>query len=127
MITYIICNPPFNQCVSTNIVKVLLKLLDNHFPRSSILHKIFNRNSVKVSSSCTLNRNISNLNSKTQNCLPSNCQKKEEHGVLQVSSPPCFCPIPPLGFSPPPISIGSPSISHSYSPQFLFLGILAIY
>ena len=112
LIMCIICNPPFNQCVSTNILKVFLKLLDKHFPKSSILHKIFNRNSIKVNYSCTQNHDMRILNSRTQNCLPYNCQKKEEHGVLQVSPPPppLMSNPTPLGLSPLPTSIDSPPL-----------------
>ena len=35
--------------------KGFLKLVDKYFPKSSILHKIFNRNSVKVNYSCMQN------------------------------------------------------------------------
>ena len=42
-------NPPFNQSVSTKIGKYLLNLLDIHFPPHHKFHKIFNRNSVKIS------------------------------------------------------------------------------
>ena len=49
-------NPPFN------IAKQFLNLLDKHFPKSSPLHKIFNRNNVKVSYSC-----MPNMNSKIAN------------------------------------------------------------
>ena len=46
-------NPPYNKCVSTNIGRVFLNLLDNHFHKEHKLNKIFNRNSVKVSYCCT--------------------------------------------------------------------------
>ena len=45
-------NPPFSKNVSTNISRKFLNLLDNHFPMDSKLHKIFNRNNVKMSYSC---------------------------------------------------------------------------
>ena len=48
-------NPPYNQSVSTNLTQTFLKLIDKHFPRSNRLHKIFNRNTIKVSYSCTDN------------------------------------------------------------------------
>ena len=48
-------NAPFNRNVSTKIGKYFLNLLDKHFPQNHRLHKIFNRNSVKVSYSCTKN------------------------------------------------------------------------
>ena len=48
-------NPPFNLDVSTNVAKIFLNLIEKHFLRSSKLHKIFNKNTVKVSYSCTQN------------------------------------------------------------------------
>ena len=42
-------NPPFSMNVKTNIAKNFLQLIDKHFPPEHKLHKIFNRNSVKVS------------------------------------------------------------------------------
>ena len=47
-------NPPYNVKVETNIGKMFLKLIDKHFPNSNKFHKIFNRNSVKVSYSLYL-------------------------------------------------------------------------
>ena len=47
--------PPFNKNISTNVTKQFLNLLDQHFPKSNKLHAIFNRNTVKVSYSCTQN------------------------------------------------------------------------
>ena len=41
-------NPPFSKSVSTNIAARFLRLLDKHFPTRNKLHKIFNRNTVKV-------------------------------------------------------------------------------
>ena len=48
-------NPPFSKSVKTNIARNFLQLLDKHFPPTSRLHKIFNRNTVKVSYSCMPN------------------------------------------------------------------------
>ena len=48
-------NPPFSKNVKTNIARNFLQLIDKHFPRTSRLYKIFNRNSVKVSYSCMSN------------------------------------------------------------------------
>ena len=44
-------NPPFSKNVKTNIARSFLK----HFPIGNKLHKIFNRNTVKVSYSCMSN------------------------------------------------------------------------
>ena len=53
--TKIWLNPPYNQSVSTYPARTLLKLIDRHFPRLSRFYKIFNRNIIKVSYSCTDN------------------------------------------------------------------------
>ena len=42
-------NPPLSQTVSTNVTKRFLDLLDKYSPSNNKLHKIFNRNTVKVS------------------------------------------------------------------------------
>ena len=48
-------NPPLSQNVQTKIGNRLLALVDLHFPVNHKLHKIFNRNSIKVSYSCMRN------------------------------------------------------------------------
>ena len=108
LIICIICNPPFKQCVSTNIAKVFLKLLGKHFRKSSVLRNKFNRNFVKVNNSCTQNHDRSIFNLRTEKCLPYNCQKKEEHGVLQISPQYHLCQIPSFGVFLPPTAIRSP-------------------
>ena len=52
-------NPPFSKSVSTNAAKIFLQLVTKHFPRSHKLHKISNRNTVRVSCSCM--NNMSNI------------------------------------------------------------------
>ena len=72
--------------VKNNIEKNFLKLLiDKHFPRSSELYKIFNRNTVKFSCSCTPNsqqiikRHNKKLRSrKEQKTADCNCRRKQE-------------------------------------------------
>ena len=49
-------NPPYSKNVVTKVGHYFLKLLEKHFPRHHKLHKIFNRNTVKVSYSCTKNK-----------------------------------------------------------------------
>ena len=78
-------NPPFNLDVSTNVTKIFLNLIEKHFPRSSKLHKIFNKKTVKVSYSCTQNMSqiIKRHNKKiaqkeTQETLQCNCRVKTE-------------------------------------------------
>ena len=48
-------NPPFSKHVKSNIGGTFFRLLDKHFPPGSKLHKIFNRNCVKLSYSCMRN------------------------------------------------------------------------
>ena len=78
-------NPPFSGKVSTKIGKYFLNLLDKRFPQNHHLHKIFNRNSVKVSYSCTKNIEtiINNHNNNILGKKPSvntsscNCRNRE--------------------------------------------------
>lgn len=37
-------NPPFRKNVKTNVGRCFLYLIDQHFPKSNLLHKVFNRN-----------------------------------------------------------------------------------
>ena len=48
-------NPPYNASVLTNLGKSFLALLNKHFPRNHRFHKIFNRQTVKLSYSCSPN------------------------------------------------------------------------
>jgi hypothetical protein len=59
-------NPPYNSSVKSNIASDFLKLLDRCFPHGHPLRKILNRNTVKVSYSCTPNMEkiISSRNAK---------------------------------------------------------------
>ena len=48
-------NPPYSRNVATNIGKEFFNLLQTHFPKQHPLHRLFNRNTVKLSYSCTMN------------------------------------------------------------------------
>ena len=67
----------------TEVAKVFLKLLKKHSPTSHVLHKIFSRNTVKISCSCMKNINsvISSDNNNIVNprttSFGCNCWKKE--------------------------------------------------
>ena len=52
-------NPPFCRLASINVGKYFLKLIDKHFKYDNILHKIFNRKTLKISYSST--KNISQM------------------------------------------------------------------
>ena len=99
-------NPPFslNKYVSTNIGKKLFSLLGKHFPKTHQLHKLFNRNNVKVSYSSLPNfksvinghnKNIlyeqekpspCNFRDKTSCPLNGNCQHKNLVYSCKVST-----------------------------------------
>ena len=48
-------NPPYSKNVKTNIGKIFLNLIRKHFPSHHKFHKLFNKNTVKISYSCTRN------------------------------------------------------------------------
>ena len=48
-------NPPFSESVSTNIGRDFIKIVEKNFPQNHRYHKIFNKNTVKVSYSCMKN------------------------------------------------------------------------
>ena len=45
-------NPPYCKSVETKVGRVFLNLIDKHFGANHKYHKIFNRNTIKVSYSC---------------------------------------------------------------------------
>ena len=52
-------NPPYNIYVRSNIGRDFLQLIDKHFHKNHPLYKIINRNTIKISYSCT--NNISHI------------------------------------------------------------------
>ena len=42
-------NPPYSANIKRNIGKTFLNLMKKHFPKTNKLHKIFNKNTVKIS------------------------------------------------------------------------------
>ena len=63
-------NPPFNSNVKSNIGKTFLKLIKKHFPTTNRLYKIFNRNTLKLSYSCTSNiANIVKQHNERERCI----------------------------------------------------------
>ena len=75
-------NPPFSASVSTNIGAKFLRIIDTCFPPTHILHKIINRNTVKVSYRCMPNmkQTIAKHNSRTVN-----------QSIVPVPPPGCNC------------------------------------
>ena len=82
-------NPPYCKLVRCNIGKKFLDLVDKHFPKNNPLNKIFNRNTIKISYSCSknmdriinthnqklLNRDIHTTQINKSNC---NCKVQEK-------------------------------------------------
>ena len=48
-------NPPYSKIVKTKIGKFFLQLIKKHFPKEHKFHKIFNKNTLKLSYSCMPN------------------------------------------------------------------------
>lgn len=47
--------PPYNFAIAIKIGREIFRILKKNFPPSNVLHKIFNKNTVKLSCSCMLN------------------------------------------------------------------------
>ena len=82
-------NPPFDLQVKSYVGKIFLQLLDKHFPYHHRLHKIINRNTVKVSYSCMPNV-ASHISSRNRNILKKS--RKSENTPLRT----CNCSTPEL-------------------------------
>ena len=81
-------NPPFDLQVKSSIAKHFLNLINVHFPPHHRLHKILNRNCVKVSYSCMPNiashiasHNVKQMNEyyTTNSPVPSKCNCQQKH------------------------------------------------
>ena len=79
-------NPPFSQTVKTKIANLFFRLLNKHFPKSHLLHKIFNRNTIKVSYSCM--NNVSKCKNEG-----SYFYKNKKYRENQCFTAACFCSI----------------------------------
>ena len=76
-------NPPYSENVQTNVARSFLSLIDKHFPKAHILHKLFNRNNVKVSYSCTSNMSFAGLGT----------EAAARHNLLRVGLPIAAAPV----------------------------------
>ena len=75
-------NPPYNASVTTNIGAAFLRLVDKHFPKDNPLHRIINRNTVKVSYCCT--KNIKSI-------IDTHNKKMLHDEKREVPTKPCNC------------------------------------
>ena len=77
-------NPPYSNTVKTNVGKLYLTLVKQHFPKGHKLHKIFNKNTIKVSYSCMNNmvsvlpRHNKKILSRKEDQYGCNCRNKAE-------------------------------------------------
>ena len=67
-------NPPYSKTVKTKIGKFFLQLIKKHFPKEHKFHKIFNRNTLKLSYSCMSNIRTK-INSHSRVILPNKPSK----------------------------------------------------
>ena len=67
-------NPPYSKNVKTNVGKTFLKLVSTHFPKEHQMHKIFNKNTIKISYSYM--RNIGSILSSHNKYIKSKKYKK---------------------------------------------------
>ena len=97
-------NPPYRKTVKTKTGKFFLQLIKKRFPKDHKFHKIFNRNTLKLSYSCMPNikTKIKTHNRKIQQNVPPkstkhcNCQQKENfpiNGACVQESLVCYATI----------------------------------
>ena len=81
--TIVWSNPPHSRNVSTNIGQKFFSLLGKHFPKTHQLHKLFNRNNVKVNYNSlpdfdsVINSHNNNILNELEEPSPCNCRGKE--------------------------------------------------
>ena len=81
-------NPPYNASVTTNIGAAFLRLVDKHFPKDNPLHRIINRNTVKVSYCCTKTSNQSSTPT-TRRCYTMRREKcPPNHATVNATGEP---------------------------------------
>ena len=89
-------NPPYSMNIQTNIGREFLNLVDKHFPKNHRYNKIFNKNNIKVSYSCTdnlqtiikkHNRKILETSKKPSTENNCNCRKKTTARRKTTASP----------------------------------------
>ena len=93
-------NPPYSKNVRSNIGKDFLHLVDIHFPKSSALNKIFNRNTIKVSYSCM--KNVKSVISSHNNKILSKAPSPPPPPPSPPPPSPTLTPTPPLKPTPAP-------------------------
>ena len=83
-------NPtPFWKLANINVGKYFLKLIDKHFKQDNILHKIFNRKTLKISYSCT--KNISQIINNHNNEIIKEFQNRANNNNNNSKKIECNC------------------------------------
>ena len=85
-------NPPFSKNVRTNVGRTFLSLVRKHFPTHHKLHKIFNKNNMKVSYSCMSNID-SIIKGHNSAIMRSDDEKTDEPKKLCNCRNPSKCPL----------------------------------
>ena len=88
-------NPPYSMNVQTNIGREFLNLVSKHFPKNHRYSKIFNKNNMKVSYSCTdnlqtiikkHNRKILETSKTPSTENKCNCRKKKKTALRKTTA-----------------------------------------
>ena len=82
-------NPPYSVNVATNVGKRFFQLIDKHFPPHHRLHKIINRNCIKMSCSCMPNIGdiISMHNKATLQQYDKKTKMKLSNATAEIKAP----------------------------------------
>ena len=85
-------NPPYSASVKSNLGNECLKWLDTAFTRSNPLHKLFTRQTVKVSYTCMSNiaKAVARHNAKI---LQANQQEEHQQPECNCRGGPASCPV----------------------------------
>ena len=82
-------NPPFCKLANIDVGKYFLRLIDKHFKQDNILHKIFNRKTLKISYSCT--NNISQIINSHNNKLINKFHNQINNNNINSKKIECNC------------------------------------
>ena len=79
-------NPPWSRNVATNITKLFNDLIRKHFKKGTLMGRLFNKNTVKLSYSCT--RNVKSILVAHNKKILAEKEKVRERGE---EAPECNC------------------------------------
>ena len=82
-------NPLYSMNVKTNIGKKFLNLIGRHFPKDHKYHKLFNRNTIKISYSC-MNNMADRIKGYTNKILKQQ-QQQQQHSSTEQQQQTCNC------------------------------------